>query len=98
MKSNKIETVEEKQIIDDIESGNFTSLKENDLTSMKEQLISAAKTTIKKRSTRKAISIRLLEDDIDRLKALALKEGMPYQTYITHMIHKLSTGQLKNVS
>ena len=35
----------------------------------------------------KAISVRLLEDDIIRLKAMALHEGMPYQTYISHLIH-----------
>ena len=42
----------------------------------------------------KAINIRLLETDIQKIKAMALNEGMPYQTYITHLIHKFATSGL----
>jgi len=41
---------------------------------MKNILKSASKNTTKKLSRRKPINIRLLEDDIGRLKAMALNE------------------------
>ncbi len=53
--------------------------------------------TTHRKTKRKAISIRLLESDIDRLKSMALHEGLPYQTFISHMIHKITTGELKAV-
>jgi len=75
----------------------YQSLDIKEFTSMEVSLKKAASNTIKKLSKRKAINIRLLESDIERLKAMALNEGMPYQIYITHMIHKLTTGQLQAV-
>ena len=34
------------------------------------------------------ISLRLLQTDVERLKAKALREGMPYQTLIGSILHK----------
>ncbi len=34
------------------------------------------------------ISLRLPETDLERLKAKAMREGMPYQTMINSLIHK----------
>ncbi len=34
---------------------------------------------------------------IEKLKAVALNEGMPYQTYITYIIHRLTTSRLQAV-
>jgi len=92
-----IESQEELKIIEDVENNNYQSLDVKEFASMEISLKNAASNTIKKLSKRKAINIRLLESDIERLKAMALNEGMPYQTYITHMIHKLTTGQLQAV-
>jgi len=44
---------------------------------------------------KKAISIRLLEDDLDGIKARALHEGLPYQTLISSLIHKYLKGELR---
>jgi len=91
----QIETTEELEMIHAIERGEFESLNEKELDTFSKLLTSAAHNTIEKLSKRKAISIRLLEDDIDKLKAMALNDGMPYQTYITHIIHKITTGQVR---
>ena len=44
----------------------------------------------------KRITIRVYSSDLERLKILAAVEGLPYQTYLTSMIHKISTGRLKD--
>jgi len=91
----KIETTDELKIIEEVEMGKYHSLDDNELAPMVEMLKTASNNTIEKLTKKKAINIRLLESDIIRLKSMALNEGMPYQTYISHMIHKLTTGALK---
>ncbi len=44
----------------------------------------------------KRITIRIYSSDLERIKRLALEEGLPYQTFITSVLHKLSTGRLVN--
>ncbi len=95
MNRKLIESEEELNIINDVEEERFESITGNEFAELKQSFQTAAKNTIEKLSKRKSITIRLLENDIDRLKAIALNEGMPYQTYISHMIHKITTGQIK---
>lgn len=42
---------------------------------------------------RKAITIRLPERDLFRLKAQALRDGLPYQTLISSVLHKYIEGR-----
>jgi len=91
----KIETKDELKIIADVENDKYHSLDGNELYPMMAMLKTASDNTIEKLTKKKAINIRLLESDIIRLKSMALNEEMPYQTYISHMIHKLTTGALK---
>jgi len=42
----------------------------------------------------KRISIRVYGEDLERLKEIAKEEGLPYQTLITSVLHKFSTGLL----
>jgi predicted DNA binding CopG/RHH family protein len=51
----------------------------------KKELQAIARFTLEKTRT---ISIRLSERDLARLKATAAREGIPYQTFITSLIHK----------
>jgi predicted DNA binding CopG/RHH family protein len=46
-------------------------------------------------SKKKAISIRLLESDIERIKAKSLSQGLPYQTLISSLIHQYANGKIK---
>ena len=41
---------------------------------------------------RAKISLRVPRDDLARLKARALAEGLPYQTLINSLIHKYVSG------
>jgi len=95
MRTKTIYTDEELAIVEAVENDEYVSLPKDEFEILKESLKTAATETIKQRSKRKAISIRLLEDDINKLKAMALNEGIPYQTYITHVIHKVTTGQMR---
>jgi len=49
------------------------------------ELKAAARTTLAKN---KAITIRLSERTLMRLKAAAAREGLPYQTLVASLIHK----------
>ncbi|MCX7099924.1 MAG: hypothetical protein NTX38_00110 [Methylobacter sp.] len=46
-------------------------------------------------SKKKAISIRLLESDLERIKAKSLSQGLPYQTLISFLIHQYATDKIK---
>lgn len=56
-------------------------------------MILAAKETMKKN---KNINIRISENDLESIKLLAAKEGMPYQTLIGSLIHKYVSGYLQS--
>jgi hypothetical protein len=42
----------------------------------------------------KNINIRISADDLAQIKAKADEEGMPYQTFITSIVHKYISGKL----
>ena len=80
---------EELEIVDYIEEHNPHSV---DNLAEKIEKIKSAVTA--KYTKRKAINIKVLESDLERLKAKALEEGMPYQTLLNSVLHKYLTGQL----
>jgi predicted DNA binding CopG/RHH family protein len=50
-------------------------------------------TIIRKANEKKNISLRVNSQDLDLLKIYAEKEGMPYQTLISSVLHKFVTDQ-----
>ena len=42
----------------------------------------------------KRINIRLTSNDLNNIQIKAAKEGMPYQTLISSIIHKYASGEL----
>ena len=51
--------------------------------------IDQLKAAVKNKHTkRKSINLRLLEDDLQRIKTEAIREGIPYQTLIGSILHK----------
>lgn len=82
---------EEREILKDFESGEFESV----LTSKRRKMLQAsAEETFKKN---KRINIRISARDLDALQRCALKEGIPYQTLVSSILHKYVSGSLKNV-
>jgi len=91
MSSQKLDQ-EEKDILDAFESGKYKSV----LTDDRKKLLSeAAENTFKKD---KRINIRLSSHDLDALQRRALREGVPYQTLVSSVLHKYVSGNLKEVS
>ena len=55
----------------------------------------AASRVLAERSVKKnkAITIRMSDSDIHSLKRIAANEGIPYQTLISSVLHKIATGE-----
>jgi predicted DNA binding CopG/RHH family protein len=76
-------TPEEQEIEDSLESGEYVSVPATE--EQKKELQAIARYTLEKTRT---ISVRLTERDLMHLKATAAREGIPYQTFLTSLIHK----------
>ncbi len=96
MRDDELYTKEELELFAQIENGELEPLKAEALEAEKLKLVQAAVNTIEKKAKKKSLNIRLLEDDIEKIKAIAMRQGLPYQTYLSSIIHKVATGQLKN--
>lgn len=46
---------------------------------------------------KKPITVRVQERDIERIKAKALEQGIPYQTLVASILHRYAKGTLKEV-
>jgi hypothetical protein len=49
---------------------------------------------VERASARKAITLRLQERDIERLKVIARERGLPYQTLVSSVLHQYASGTL----
>ena len=82
MKKIKL-TKEEKDILKEYDKGTFKSI--SNMPTEKKKYAIIARNTLKKN---KSITIRLAERDLQKIKAKAAEEGLPYQTLITSVLHK----------
>jgi len=82
MKKTLTLNTEEKNINRAITSGDYSSIKTPAIT---KQYAEIAKATFAKQRT---VNVRISERNLVRLKAVASREGMTYQTYITALIQK----------
>ncbi|TNE74017.1 antitoxin [bacterium] len=72
-----------------IESENWES--SSDKNELIDLLKQAAKNTVTKDYR---LNIRITKRDIDSIKEKALKLGMPYQTYISSILHRVAKGEI----
>jgi predicted DNA binding CopG/RHH family protein len=82
-------TKEEKEILDSFEKGEWVPV--TDLSKRKKELAEYARNTLRKD---KRLNIRISERDLIELQRKAVKEGLPYQTYVSSIIHKFINGTL----
>ena len=82
-------TKEEKEILDSFEKSEWVPVA--DLSRRKKELAEYARNTLRKD---KRLNIRISERDLIELQRKAVKEGLPYQTYVSSIIHKFINGAL----
>jgi predicted DNA binding CopG/RHH family protein len=82
-------TEEEQEILDSFERGEWAPVR--DLSKRKRELIRYARNTLKKD---KRLNIRISERDLNELQKKAVSEGLPYQTFVSSIIHKYVNGTL----
>ncbi len=85
MKLNK----EEKEVLHAYEKGNFSSVPNlrKEIAKYKDY----AKDTLQKN---KRINIRISERDLIHIQRKAVEEDLPYQTFISSILHKFINGNL----
>jgi len=82
-------TKEEKEIVKSFEKGEWVPVA--DLSKRKKELMQYARNTLKKD---KRLNIRISERDLVELQRKAVREGLPYQTFVSSLIHKFINGTL----
>jgi predicted DNA binding CopG/RHH family protein len=82
-------TKEEKEILDSFEKDEWIPVE--NLAERKKELIAYARNTLRKD---KRLNIRISERDLLELQKRAVSEGLPYQTYVSSIIHKFINGSL----
>ena len=82
-------TKEEKKILDSFEKNEWVPV--TNLPKRKKELMAYARNTLRKD---KRLNIRISERDLLELQRKAVKEGLPYQTYVSSIIHKFINGTL----
>ncbi len=81
---------EEKELMVSLDAIDLSKIK-NDKENSK-LLKKSAKAFVKKEETK--MNIRISSSELEKIKAIALQEGLKYQTFIKSVLHKYITGQL----
>jgi len=82
-------TEEEKRILEEYESDQMESIGTAEIRDKYKEI---AKDTMRKNSR---INIRIPQRVLDDIKVKALEQGLPYQTLISSILYKYSSGKLK---
>ena len=80
---------EEREILEAYEKGELKRV--DNLEERLKQHRAFAEATLRKDAR---ISIRLYSRDLRALQSLALREGIPYQTLVSSILHKYAEGRL----
>jgi predicted DNA binding CopG/RHH family protein len=84
---------EEKEFMESIDRDEWKPVM--NMKQEKEKAIAAARNTLKKD---KRINLRLSQKDYHQIQIKASEEGIPYQTFISSIIHKYLNGALVSKS
>ncbi len=81
---------DEQELLESVEAGEWQSApdREGDVSRYREY----AAATFKKD---RRINIRISSKDLNALQKRALREGIPYQTLVTSVLHKFVSGQFR---
>ena len=82
-------TEEEKEMLDSVERGEWKSVPDVEREAVRYR--DAARATLRKD---KRVNIRMTERDLVHFQKAAVREGLPYQTFISSILHKYINGRL----
>lgn len=82
-------TNEEKEILESFERDEWVPVK--DLKAEKKRVREYARATMRKD---RRVNIRISQRDLAELQRKAVHEGLPYQTFISSLLHKFVNGSL----
>lgn len=88
MKKTEYLDQEEKDLIEEIHREEYQPVAQ-----MEKEMEAFADLVEENVTRKKAINIRLLESDIQKIKAIAIREGVGYQTLIGSIIHKFANDR-----
>jgi predicted DNA binding CopG/RHH family protein len=78
---------DEKKLLDSFEKDEWKSV--TNISKRKTELKEYARATIRKD---KRVNIRISERDLREIQRIAIREGLPYQTLISSILHKYVNG------
>jgi predicted DNA binding CopG/RHH family protein len=82
-------TKEEQEILDSVEKGEWRRIP--DFQREAARYREAARATLRKN---RRVNIRMTERDLVHFQKAAVREGLPYQTMISSILHKYINGRL----
>ncbi|MGO8694614.1 MAG: antitoxin [Rectinemataceae bacterium] len=89
---------EERELIEGIESADWKPLEGQALEDVRARLREAARTTGEALAPKtERMNIRMPPGDMAALKAVAVREGLPYQSLVTSILHKFVSGRLVDI-
>jgi predicted DNA binding CopG/RHH family protein len=83
----------ERELLASYDADQFKSVK--NLPGEKKKYQAYARETLKKN---RRINIRMSEYDLKAIQLKAMEEGMPYQTFISSVLHKVADGRISHQS
>ncbi len=89
METNYIDE-QEKELINSLEGFDVSQIQNDEENS--KLLKKSAKAFVRKEETK--MNIRISSSELEKIKAVAMQEGLKYQTFIKSVLHKYITGQL----
>ena len=89
MKTHKLDK-EEREILDAIESGKWETIKPK--KAELDHYAQIARETLRKDER---MNIRISRSDLNRIRAKAAEEGIPYQTLVASVLHRYVSGNLR---
>lgn len=82
---------DDQPMIEELESGGYEPIKNEAMELQRYQKIFQEGGNKVKR-----VNIRLTAWDIEKAQAMAMRQGVPYATFLTSILHRYFTGQLKD--
>lgn len=89
---------EERSLMESYDRGEWQPMQGKALADMQAMLAVAAKNTMARLENKtERMNIRMTQQDMANLKKAAAREGLPYQSLVTSILHKFTEGRLVDI-